>query len=192
MGPISGASGTKCSRRIRLGGYRRNVTLGVLSGVIFLVIGSIIARPYGEKIIRNLMICRVSPFRVRLLFWRFCQTIQHADGEDTGKLKISTVRLKISAKRWASLANFGVMGTVIGIVIGILAGYHYTAVVDLGADRSLMVFCLKQCLYYVKVLFRSRMPLLNLVQERFEGREAYVGVDCAALLGHPSASAVLH
>ena len=71
--------------------------------------------------------------------------------------------------------ELGVMGTVIGIVIGILAGYHYTAVVNLGVQIGvLMVFLPKT----VSVLCEGIIPIANaiteFVQERFE-EEVYIG-----------------
>ncbi len=97
-------------------------------------------------------------------------------------------------KRMGIFGELGVMGVVIGIVIGILAGYNYGAVLQLGISIGvLMVFLPKT----VSVLCEGIIPIANaiieLVQEKFGDRELYVGVDCAALLGHPSvmASAVI-
>lgn len=170
-----------------------NVTLGVLSGVIFLVIGSIIAdrtaKDYQEfNDMPGIAVPCTTSF-LALFAKPFNMLMEKIPGVKNINGSPENIR-----KKMGIFGELGVMGTVIGIVIGILAGYHYTAVVNLGVQIGvLMVFLPKT----VSVLCEGIIPIANaiteFVQERFEGREVYVGVDCAALLGHPSvmASAVL-
>ena len=170
-----------------------SVGLGVLAGVLFLAIGSKVAdwtaKDYQEF---NGMPGIAVPCTVSLLGifakW-FNKLIDLIPG--LNKVDITPDKAR---KTMGIFGELGVMGVVIGAIIGILAGYSYGAVLNLGVQVGvLMVFLPKT----VSVLCEGVIPIANaiteFVQEKFEGRELYVGVDCAALLGHPSvmASAVI-
>lgn len=170
-----------------------NITLGVLAGVLFLVIGSIIAdvtaKDYQEF---NDMPGIAVPCTVSFLAL-FAKPFNALLEKIPGVRDINASPENIR-KRMGVFGELGVMGTVIGVIIGILAGYQYGEFLNLGVQIGvLMVFLPKT----VSVLCEGVIPIANaiteFVQEKFEGREVYVGVDCAALLGHPSvmASAVL-
>ncbi|MBS6644269.1 MAG: PTS galactitol transporter subunit IIC [Clostridiaceae bacterium] len=170
-----------------------NIFLGVLAGVIFLAVGSIIAditaKDYQEF---NDMPCIAVPCTVSFLAL-FAKPFNALIEKIPGIRDINASPENIR-KRMGIFGELGVMGTVIGVIIGILAGYDYGMVLNLGMQIGvLMVFLPKT----VSVLCEGIIPVANaiteFVQEKFEGREVYVGVDCAALLGHPSvmASAVL-
>lgn len=170
-----------------------NVTLGVIAGVLFLAIGSVIAdwtaKDYQEF---NGMPGISVPCTVNLLGLvakPFNALIEMIPGVRDIDASPDATRKKMGV-----FGELGVMGVVIGIVIGIMAGYEYGAVLNLGFQVGvLMVFLPKT----VSVLCEGVIPVANaiteFVQDKFEGRELYVGVDCAALLGHPSvmASAVI-
>ena len=170
-----------------------NVFLGILAGVLFLTIGSKVAdwtaKDYQDF---NGMPGIAVPCTVSLLGifakW-FNKLIDLIPG--LNKIDITPDKAR---KTMGIFGELGVMGVVIGCIIGILAGYQYGAVLQLGVSVGvLMVFLPKT----VSVLCEGVIPIANaiteFVQEKFEGRELYVGVDCAALLGHPSvmASAVI-
>lgn len=170
-----------------------NITLGVLAGVLFLAIGSIIAditaKDYQEF---NEMPGIAVPCAVSLLAL-FAKPFNALIEKIPGIRDINASPENIR-KKMGIFGELGVMGTVIGIIIGILAGYQYAEFLNLGVQIGvLMVFLPKT----VSVLCEGVIPIANaiteFVQDRFEGREVYVGVDCAALLGHPSvmAAAVL-
>ena len=170
-----------------------NILLGVIAGVLFLVVGSFIAdltaKDYQEF---NGMPGISVPCTVNLLGLvakGFNALIDKIPGLRSIDASPENVQ-----KKMGIFGELGVMGVIIGAVIGILAGYSYGAVLNLGFQVGvLMVFLPKT----VSVLCEGVIPVANaiteFVQEKFEGRELYVGVDCAALLGHPSvmASAVI-
>lgn len=170
-----------------------NITLGVLAGVAFLAIGSIIAditaKDYQEfNDMPGIAVPCTTSF-LALFAKPFNWLLEQIPG--INKINASPENIR---KRMGIFGELGVMGVVIGIVIGILAGYNYGAVLQLGVSIGvLMVFLPKT----VSVLCEGIIPIANaiieLVQEKFGDRELYVGVDCAALLGHPSvmASAVI-
>lgn len=170
-----------------------NITLGVIAGVAFLAIGSVIAditaKDYQEfNDMPGIAVPCTTSF-LALFAKPFNWLLEQIPG--VNKINASPENIR---KRMGIFGELGVMGVVIGIVIGILAGYNYGAVLQLGISIGvLMVFLPKT----VSVLCEGIIPIANaiieLVQEKFGDRELYVGVDCAALLGHPSvmASAVI-
>ncbi|NBH80833.1 PTS galactitol transporter subunit IIC [Clostridiaceae bacterium] len=170
-----------------------NVTLGVLAGVLFLAIGSLIAdltaKDYQDF---NSMPGISVPCTVNLLGLTakgFNRLIEAVPGLRDINASPENIRKKMGV-----FGELGVIGAVIGTLIGVLAGYSYGPALNLGFQVGvLMVFLPKT----VSVLCEGVIPVANaiteFIQDHFEGRELYVGVDCAALLGHPSvmAAAVL-
>lgn len=166
-----------------------NITLGVAAGVAFLAIGSIIAditaKDYQEfNDMPGIAVPCTTSF-LALFAKPFNWLLDRIPGIKDINASPENIR-----KRMGIFGELGVMGVVIGIVIGILAGYQYGAVLQLGVNIGvLMVFLPKT----VSVLCEGIIPIANaiieLVQEKFGDRELYVGVDCAALLGHPSVMA---
>lgn len=170
-----------------------NITLGVVAGVLFLAIGSLIAdRTAKDYQDFNGMPGIAVPCTVNLLGLvakPFNALIEHIPG-----LRDIDASPENTRKKMGIFGELGVMGVVIGVLIGLLAGYEYGAVLNLGFQVGVMMVFLPKT---VSVLCEGVIPVANaiteFVQEKFEGRELYVGVDCAALLGHPSvmASAVI-
>ena len=170
-----------------------SIVLGVIAAVIFLTIGSFVAdltaKDYQEF---NEMPGISVPCTVNLLGLiakPFNKLIEAIPGVRDIDWSPENIRKKMGV-----FGELGVMGFVIGIIIGILAKYQYNACMQLGIQVGvLMVFLPKT----VSVLCEGVIPIANaiveLVQDKFDGRDLYVGVDCAALLGHPSvmASAVV-
>lgn len=169
------------------------VWAGVLAGIIFLALGAVVAdltaKDYQEF---NDMPGISVPCTVNLLGLiakPFNKLFDLIPGINKINFKPDAVRSKLGV-----FGELGVMGSVIGIIIGIIGGLPYGGVLQLGISVGvLMVFLPKT----VSVLCEGVMPIANAivetVQDKFEGRELYVGVDCAALLGDPSvmASAVI-
>lgn len=170
-----------------------NITLGVLAGVIYLAVGSIVAdhtaKDYQEFNGMPGISVPCTTSLLGLIAKPFNALLDKIPG--VRKLDASPEKIRSTMGIFGEL---GVMGVVIGIIIGLLGGYSFGAVLQLGINVGvLMVFLPKT----VSVLCEGVIPIANaiieLIQDKFEGRDLYVGVDCAALLGHPSvmASAVL-
>lgn len=168
-----------------------SVTLGVIAAVIFLVIGSWIgdftAKKYQEF---NGMPGISVPCAVSLL-GLFAGPFNALLDKIPGINKLDASPKNIRKKRFGIFGELGVMGAVIGVVIALLAGYDYAATLNLGIQVGvLMIFLSKKT---VSVLCEGVIPIANavneFVQDKFEDREIYVAVDCAALLGHPSVMA---
>ncbi len=170
-----------------------NIWAGVGAGILFLTIGSKMAdwtaKEYQEfnQMPGIAVPCTVS--FLGLVAKPFNKLFDAIPGINKINFKPDAVRNKMGV-----FGELGVMGCIIGIIIGIIGKMSYGAVLQLGISVGvLMVFLPKT----VSVLCEGIMPIANAiietVQEKFEGRELYVGVDCAALLGDPSvmASAVI-
>jgi PTS system galactitol-specific IIC component len=170
-----------------------NVWAGVGAGILFLTIGSKMAdwtaKEYQDfnQMPGIAVPCTVS--FLGLVAKPFNKLFDAIPGINKINFKPDAVRNKMGV-----FGELGVMGCIIGIIIGIIGKMSYGAVLQLGISVGvLMVFLPKT----VSVLCEGIMPIANAiietVQEKFEGRELYVGVDCAALLGDPSvmASAVI-
>ncbi len=170
-----------------------NITFGVIAAVLFLVINSYVgdwtAKTYQEfNGLPGISVpCTVTTLAI--FAKPFNKLIEMIPGLRDIDASPEAIR-----KTMGIAGELGVMGTIIGIVLGILGGYDYAAFLNLGIQIGvLMVFLPKT----VSVLCDGVIPIANavteFVQDKLEGRELYVAVDCAALLGHPSvmASAVL-
>jgi PTS system galactitol-specific IIC component len=87
-----------------------------------------------------------------------------------------------------------ILGAVLGIIIGIAAGYNVQGILLLGMQVATMMLILPRM---VSIIAEGLIPITQSVvmfmRERFKDRELFVAVDCAVLLGHPAvmASAVI-
>lgn len=170
-----------------------SILLGVIAAIIFLVIGGLVgdftAKKYQEF---NGMPGISVPCAVSFL-GLFAGPVNSLFDKIPGINKIDASPKNIR-KKFGILGELGVMGALIGVIIGIMAGYGYAAVLNLGIQVGVLMIFLSKT---VSVLCEGVIPIANAVNEfvtdKFEDREIYVAVDCAALLGHPSvmASAVV-
>jgi PTS system galactitol-specific IIC component len=166
-----------------------NVLFGVIAAVVYLTIGSFIAdytaKDYQEF---NDMPGISVPCAVTLLgvFAKpFNFIIEKIPGVRDINFSPQVIKDKLGV-----FGEIGVMGFIIGIFIGIVGKLPYGGVLNLAIQVGvLMVFLPKT----VSVLCEGVIPIANsvteFVQEKFEGRQLYVAVDCAALLGDPSVMA---
>lgn len=97
-------------------------------------------------------------------------------------------------KRFGLLGEPGILGLVLGMLIGIAAGYNVSGILILGMQVATMMLILPRM---VSIIAEGLIPITQSVvaffRERFKDREIFVAVDCAVLLGHPAvmASAVI-
>lgn len=166
-----------------------NIFLGVAAAVLYLTIGSFIAdytaKDYQEF---NGMPGISVPSATSLLgvFAKlFNWVIEKIPGVRDVNLSPQIIKDKMGI-----FGEIGVMGVLIGMFIGVVAQLPYEQVLNLGIQVGvLMVFLPKT----VSVLCEGIIPIANSVtefaQEKFEGKEIYIGIDCAALVGDPSVMA---
>ena len=93
-------------------------------------------------------------------------------------------------KKTGLLGEPVVLGAVLGIVIGIAAGYNVQKILVLAMQVATMMVVLPRM---VSIISEGLIPIaqgiISFMREKFNNREIYVAVDCAVTLGHPSVMA---
>lgn len=98
-------------------------------------------------------------------------------------------------KRWGVMGEPVILGLIIGIVLGILAFYNagtaatvITKVLQTGMNLAAVMLLLPRM---VQILMEGLIPVSEaareFMQKRAAGREIYIGLDSAILVGHPAA-----
>jgi len=84
-----------------------------------------------------------------------------------------------------------IMGLIMGLLIGILGGQNVGSVITLGVQMAAVLVLLPKM---VAILMEGLIPLSEGAREflakRFPGKEVYIGLDAAIVIGHPSGMAV--
>jgi len=88
------------------------------------------------------------------------------------------------------MGHFGdpsVMGGIMGVIIGILAGYDIRGILTLGIQMAAVIVLMPQV---VKHIMNGLLPISEVakakLQKRFAHSNFYIGLDCALLLGDPA------
>ncbi len=79
-----------------------------------------------------------------------------------------------------------IMGLLIGLVIGVLAGYDLTSVLQLGVSMSAVLVLIPKM---TSLFMEGLMPISDAAQkwsqEKFSGRKLFIGLDAAVVVGNP-------
>ncbi|MGT2888263.1 PTS galactitol transporter subunit IIC [Streptococcus didelphis] len=90
-------------------------------------------------------------------------------------------------KKFGIFGESTVMGLIIGIAIGLLAGYNLQGILQLGVKTAAVMLLMPRM---VSVLMEGLAPISEaanqFVQKRFPGREVNIGMDSALSVGHPA------
>ncbi|MGG5340656.1 PTS galactitol transporter subunit IIC [Enterococcus sp. AZ192] len=90
-------------------------------------------------------------------------------------------------KRFGIFGDSAVMGFLIGLVIGIFAGYDVAGVGQLAVKTGAVMILMPRM---VALLMEGLTPISEaaneFVKKRFPGRELYIGMDAALSVGHPA------
>ena len=93
-------------------------------------------------------------------------------------------------KRFGLIGEPAILGLVLGIIIGIAAGYNVQGFLVLGMQVATMMLVLPRMVSIISEgLVPITMSIIEFMRERFPDREIHVAVDCAVLLGHPAVMA---
>lgn len=94
-------------------------------------------------------------------------------------------------------ARFGVIGEpmfiglILGAAIGWLAGYDIKGIVQLGVNMAAVLFLMPRM---SRILMEGLLPLSEsgreFLNKKFPGKEVFIGLDAAVVIGHPSVMAV--
>ena len=90
-------------------------------------------------------------------------------------------------KKFGVFGDSTVMGFMIGLVMGLLAGYDVAGVGQLAVKTSAVMVLMPKM---VALLMEGLTPISEsanaFVQKKFPGRELYIGMDAALSVGHPA------
>jgi galactitol PTS system EIIC component len=171
-----------------------SVVMGVIAGVIYLVIGGLLSDitakkyqefndmpgigvPCGPTVQASIFAIPVCWLLDRI------PVIKDLDASPEG------IR-----KRFGIAGEPAILGLLLGVIIGIAAGYSVQQFLVLGMQVATMMVILPRMVSIISEgLVPITMSVVQFMRERFQNREIFVAVDCAVLLGHPTvmASAVI-
>lgn len=88
--------------------------------------------------------------------------------------------------KFGVICDPAVMGGIMGVVIGILAGYDIKGILNLGVQMAAVIVLMP---VVVKYIMGGLMPISEVartkLQKKFKNSKFYIGLDCALLLGDP-------
>jgi galactitol PTS system EIIC component len=94
-------------------------------------------------------------------------------------------------KRFGIFGEPLVMGLVLGILIGLLGGYDAKGVMTLGVQMSAVLILMPRM---VALLMEGLIPISegarDYINRKFPGKNVYIGLDTAIVIGHPANMAV--
>ncbi|WP_430611911.1 PTS galactitol transporter subunit IIC [Enterococcus sp. DIV0876] len=98
----------------------------------------------------------------------------------------STFTIKDAQKYLGFFGDSMIMGGVIGIAIGFLAGYDIKAVLQLGVSMSAVLVLIPKM---TSLFMEGLMPISDAAQKwsqkKFKGRRLFIGLDAAVVVGNP-------
>lgn len=90
-------------------------------------------------------------------------------------------------KRFGIFGEPMMMGIILGLILGVLAGYRPDKIFNVGISMGAVMFLMPRM---VKILMEGLIPISEAVrdylQEKYGDRELYIGLDAALATGHPS------
>lgn len=171
-------------------GLTGNVTFGIVGAIVYLTLGAwmsdMTAKKYQEF---NEMPGIGVPCGVTVLSSLFAIPVVWVLDRIPG-LKDWDASPDGIRKRFGLIGEPAILGLVLGIIIGIAAGYNVTGILGLGMQVATMMLILPRM---VSIIAEGLIPItqsvVQFMRERFKDREIFVAVDCAVLLGHPAVMA---
>ena len=90
-------------------------------------------------------------------------------------------------KKFGVVGDPAIMGGILGVIIGILAGYDVKGILTLGMQMAAVMILMPQV---VKHIMTGLLPVSEaakkMLEKRFKGGNFYIGLDPALLLGDPT------
>jgi PTS system galactitol-specific IIC component len=167
-----------------------NVVLGILAGVLYLVAGSLMsdltAKKYQEfNDMPGIGVPCGTTVQASLFAMPIVWVLDRIPGLKDWDASPEGIR-----KRFGLIGEPAILGLLLGIVIGLAAGYTVQATLGLGMQVATMMVVLPRMVSIISEgLVPITMSVVQFMRERFKDREIFVAVDCAVLLGHPAVMA---
>lgn len=171
-------------------GLTGNVTIGVVAAIVYLICGAwfsdLTAKKYQEFNDMPGIGVACGPTVMSSLFaipvvW----VLDRIPGIKDWDASPDGIR-----KRFGLIGEPAILGLVLGMLIGVAAGYNVSNILGIGMKVATMMLILPRM---VSIIAEGLIPItqsiVQFMRTRFKDREIFVAVDCAVLLGHPAVMA---
>lgn len=173
-----------------------SVPLGILAGVVYLAIGSLLsdltAKKYQEfNDMPGIGVPCGTTVQASLVAMPVVWLLDRIPGVKDWDASPEGIK-----KAFGLVGEPAVLGFILGIVIGLFAyagtgtDGGATQILTLGMNVAVMMVLLPRMVSIIaEGLIPITMSIIAFMRERFKDREIFVAVDCAVLLGHPAVMA---
>jgi len=167
-----------------------SITWGVVGGVVYLVLGSLMsdltAKKYQEfNDMPGIGVPCGTTVQASLFAIPVVWVLDRIPGIKDWDASPEGIR-----KRFGLIGEPAILGLVLGVIIGLAAGYTVQGMLVLGMQVATMMLVLPRMVSIISEgLVPITMSIVQFMRERFKDREIHVAVDCAVLLGHPAVMA---
>ena len=167
-----------------------NVTWGVIAGVLYLVVGSLLsdvtAKTYQEfNEMPGIGVPCGTTVQASIFAMPVVWLLDRIPGIKDWDASPEGIR-----KSMGIVGEPVILGALLGMIIGLAAGYNAQGILGLGMQVATMMVVLPRM---VSIISEGLIPItqsiVQFMRERFKDREIHVAVDCAVLLGHPAVMA---
>jgi len=177
-------------------GLTGSVPLGVLGGVVYLAIGSLMsdltAKKYQEfNDMPGIGVPCGTTVQASLVAMPIVWLLDRIPGVKDWDASPEGIK-----KRFGLVGEPMILGGILGIIIGIFAyggtgtDFGLAKILTLGMNVAVMMLLLPRMVGIIaEGLVPITMSVVQFMKARFKGRELFVAVDCAVLLGHPAVMA---
>jgi PTS system galactitol-specific IIC component len=167
-----------------------NVLLGIIAGVLYLVLGSLMsdltAKKYQEfNDMPGIGVPCGTTVQASLFAMPVVWVLDRIPGIKDWDASPEGIK-----KRFGLIGEPAILGLLLGFIIGIAAGYSVQQWLGLGMQVATMMVVLPRMVSIIaEGIVPITMSIVQYMRERFKDREIFVAVDCAVLLGHPAVMA---
>ena len=169
-----------------------NMTLGIIAAVINMVIVMVLGDVTAPEVEKSLGLPGVSlPHGFTTAYAPIAIVINGLIDKIPGINKID-INMDEAQKRFGVFGEPILIGSVLGIVIGVLAGYDVTKVLTLGVSLgAVLVLIPKMAALLMEGLIPISDAASEFIQKHFQNRgKIYIGLDSAVGVGHPVTMAI--
>ena len=169
-----------------------NMTLGIIAAVINMVIVMVLGDVTAPEVEKSLGLPGVSlPHGFTTAYAPIAIVINGLIDKIPGINKID-INMDEAQKRFGVFGEPILIGSVLGIVIGVLAGYDVTKVLTLGVSLgAVLVLIPKMAALLMEGLIPISDAASEFIQKPFQNRgKIYIGLDSAVGVGHPVTMAI--
>lgn len=169
-----------------------NMTLGIIAAVINMVIVMVLGDVTAPEVEKSLGLPGVSlPHGFTTAYAPIAIVINGLIDKIPGINKID-INMDEAQKRFGVFGEPILIGSVLGIVIGLLAGYDVTKILTLGVSLgAVLVLIPKMAALLMEGLIPISDAASEFIQKHFQNRgKIYIGLDSAVGVGHPVTMAI--